>query len=101
MAKEETFGPLAPLYRFKDETDVIAMGNDTEYGLTSYFYVRDLSRVFRVGDALENGIVGVNTGVISNEVAPLGGIKASGLGREDSKYGIEDDLEIKYLCIGI
>ena len=101
VAKEETFGPLAPLFRFKDEADVIAMANDTEFGLASYFYARDLSRVFRVGEALEYGIVGVNTGIISNEVAPFGGIKSSGLGREGSKYGIEDYLEIKYLCIGI
>jgi len=101
VAKEETFGPLAPLFRFKDEADVIAMANDTEFGLASYFYARDLSRVFRVGEALEYGIVGVNTGIISNEVAPFGGIKASGLGREGSKYGIEDYLEIKYLCIGV
>lgn len=101
VAKEETFGPLAPLFRFKDEADVIALANDTEFGLASYFYARDLSRVFRVGEALEYGIVGINTGVISNEVAPFGGIKASGLGREGSKYGIEDYLEIKYLCIGI
>ncbi|WP_223513434.1 NADP-dependent succinate-semialdehyde dehydrogenase [Pseudomonas sp. GL-R-26] len=101
VAKEETFGPLAPLFRFKDEAEVIAMANDTEFGLASYFYARDLSRVFRVGEALEYGIVGVNTGIISNEVAPFGGIKASGLGREGSKYGIEDYLEIKYLCIGI
>jgi succinate-semialdehyde dehydrogenase/glutarate-semialdehyde dehydrogenase len=101
VAKEETFGPLAPLFRFKDEAEVIAMANDTEFGLASYFYARDLSRVFRVGEALEYGIVGVNTGIISNEVAPFGGIKASGLGREGSRYGIEDYLEIKYLCIGI
>ena len=101
VAKEETFGPLAPLFRFKDEADVIAMANDTEFGLASYFYARDLSRVFRVGEALEYGIVGVNTGIISSEVAPFGGIKASGLGREGSKYGIEDYLEIKYLCIGV
>ncbi|ATR83600.1 succinate-semialdehyde dehydrogenase I [Pseudomonas sp. FFUP_PS_473] len=101
VAKEETFGPLAPLFRFKDEAEVIAMANDTEFGLASYFYARDLSRVFRVGEALEYGIVGINTGIISNEVAPFGGIKASGLGREGSKYGIEDYLEIKYLCIGI
>jgi succinate-semialdehyde dehydrogenase/glutarate-semialdehyde dehydrogenase len=93
VAKEETFGPLAPLFRFKDEAEVIAMSNDTEFGLASYFYARDLGRVFRVA--------GVNTGLISNEVAPFGGIKASGLGREGSKYGIEDYLEIKYLCLGI
>lgn len=101
VAKEETFGPLAPLFRFKDEADVIAQANDTEFGLAAYFYARDLSRVFRVGEALEYGIVGINTGIISNEVAPFGGIKASGLGREGSKYGIEDYLEIKYMCIGL
>ncbi|MDT8922835.1 NADP-dependent succinate-semialdehyde dehydrogenase [Pseudomonas taiwanensis] len=101
VAKEETFGPLAPLFRFKDEDEVIAMSNDTEYGLAAYFYARDLSRVFRVGEALEYGIVGINTGIISNEVAPFGGVKASGLGREGSKYGIDDYLEIKYLCIGV
>ncbi|EMY8182058.1 aldehyde dehydrogenase family protein, partial [Pseudomonas aeruginosa] len=100
VAKEETFGPLAPLFRFKDEADVIAMSNDTEFGLASYFYARDMGRVFRVAEALEYGMVGVNTGLISNEVAPFGGIKASGLGREGSKYGIEDYLEIKYLCLG-
>ncbi|HAV2020559.1 TPA: NADP-dependent succinate-semialdehyde dehydrogenase [Citrobacter koseri] len=101
VAKEETFGPLAPLFRFKDEADAIAQANDTEFGLAAYFYARDLSRVFRVGEALEYGIVGINTGIISNEVAPFGGIKASGLGREGSKYGIEDYLEIKYMCIGL
>lgn len=101
VAKEETFGPLAPLFRFKDEEDVVAQANDTEFGLAAYFYARDLSRVFRVGEALEYGIVGINTGIISNEVAPFGGIKASGLGREGSKYGIEDYLEIKYMCIGL
>ena len=101
VAKEETFGPLAPLFRFKDEVDVVAQANDTEFGLAAYFYARDLSRVFRVGEALEYGIVGINTGIISNEVAPFGGIKASGLGREGSKYGIEDYLEIKYMCIGL
>lgn len=101
VAKEETFGPLAPLFRFKDEADAIAQANDTEFGLADYFYARDLSRVFRVGEALEYGIVGINTGIISNEVAPFGGIKASGLGREGSKYGIEDYLEIKYMCIGL
>lgn len=101
VAKEETFGPLAPLFRFRDEADVIRQANYTEFGLAAYFYARDLSRVFRVGEALEYGIVGINTGIISNEVAPFGGIKASGLGREGSKYGIEDYLEIKYLCIGL
>jgi len=101
VAKEETFGPLAPLFRFKDEAEVIAMSNDTEFGLASYFYARDMSRVFRVAEALEYGMVGINTGLISNEVAPFGGIKASGLGREGSKYGIEDYLEIKYLCLSL
>ncbi|WP_159237667.1 NADP-dependent succinate-semialdehyde dehydrogenase [Raoultella terrigena] len=101
VAKEETFGPLAPLFRFKDEADVIRQANDTEFGLAAYFYARDLSRVFRVGEALEYGIVGINTGLISNEVAPFGGVKASGLGREGSKYGIDDYLEIKYMCIGL
>lgn len=101
VAKEETFGPLAPLFRFKDEAEVIHQANDTEFGLAAYFYARDLSRVFRVGEALEYGIVGINTGLISNEVAPFGGVKASGLGREGSKYGIEDYLEIKYMCISL
>ncbi|MGV8842789.1 MAG: NADP-dependent succinate-semialdehyde dehydrogenase [Pseudomonas sp.] len=101
VAKEETFGPLAPLFRFNDEAEVVAQANDTEFGLAAYFYSRDLSRVFRVAEALEYGIVGVNTGIISTEVAPFGGMKASGLGREGSKYGIEDYLEIKYLCLGV
>ena len=101
VAKEETFGPLAPLFRFKDEAEVIAMSNDTEFGLASYFYTRDVNRVFRVAEALEFGMVGVNTGLVANEVAPFGGIKASGLGREGSKYGIEDYLEIKYMCLSI
>lgn len=101
VARDETFGPLAPLFRFKDEEDVIRMANDTEFGLASYFYAQNLSRVFRVAEALEYGMVGINTGLISNEVAPFGGIKASGLGREGSKYGIEDYLEIKYLCLSV
>ncbi len=100
-AREETFGPVAPLFRFKDEAEVIAMANDTEFGLAAYFYAKDLSRVFRVGEALEYGMVGVNTGLISNEVAPFGGIKHSGLGREGSRYGIDEYLEIKYLCLGV
>ncbi|WP_416310984.1 NADP-dependent succinate-semialdehyde dehydrogenase [Pseudomonas sp. W03] len=100
VSKDETFGPLAPVFRFKDEAEVIAMSNDTEFGLASYFYARDLARVFRVAEQLEYGMVGINTGLISNEVSPFGGIKASGLGREGSKYGIEDYLEIKYLCLG-
>ncbi|GGK05337.1 NADP-dependent succinate-semialdehyde dehydrogenase [Pseudomonas matsuisoli] len=101
VSKDETFGPLAPLFRFKDDAEVIAAANDTEFGLASYFYAKDLSRVFRVAEALEYGMVGINTGLISNEVAPFGGVKASGLGREGSKYGIEDYLEIKYLCLSI
>jgi succinate-semialdehyde dehydrogenase/glutarate-semialdehyde dehydrogenase len=100
VAREETFGPLAPLFRFTDEADVIAQANDTEFGLAAYFFARDLSRVFRVAEALEYGIIGINTGIISTETAPFGGIKASGLGREGSKYGIEDYLEIKYMCLG-
>jgi succinate-semialdehyde dehydrogenase/glutarate-semialdehyde dehydrogenase len=100
VAREETFGPLAPLFRFSDETEVIRQANDTEFGLAGYFYTRDLGRAFRVGEALEYGMVGINTGLISNEVAPFGGIKASGLGREGSKYGLDEYLEIKYLCLG-
>ncbi|WP_431323355.1 NAD-dependent succinate-semialdehyde dehydrogenase [Rhizobium sp. YTU87027] len=101
IAREETFGPVAPLFKFEDETDVIAMANNTEFGLASYFYSRDLSRVFRVAEELEYGMVGVNTGLISTEVAPFGGIKQSGQGREGSKYGIEEYLEIKYVCLSI
>jgi succinate-semialdehyde dehydrogenase/glutarate-semialdehyde dehydrogenase len=100
IVREETFGPVAPLFRFSDEADVIRQANDTEYGLAAYFYARDLSRVFRVAEALEYGMVGINTGLISTEVAPFGGMKASGLGREGSKYGIDEYLEIKYLCLG-
>tara|TARA_R110002051_G_scaffold38640_3_gene81967 strand:+ start:26185 stop:27645 length:1461 start_codon:yes stop_codon:yes gene_type:complete len=100
VAHEETFGPVAPLFKFDTEADVIAMANDTEFGLASYFYSRDLSRVWRVAEALESGMVGINTGLISTEVAPFGGVKQSGLGREGSKYGTEDYLEIKYLCMG-
>jgi succinate-semialdehyde dehydrogenase/glutarate-semialdehyde dehydrogenase len=101
VAKEETFGPLAPLFRFSQEDDVVRRANDTEFGLAAYFYTRDLSRVFRVGEALEYGIVGVNTGIISSEAAPFGGVKASGVGREGSKYGIDDYVEIKYMCLSI
>lgn len=101
VAREETFGPLAPLFRFTSEAEVIVRANDTEFGLASYFYSRDLGRVFRVAEALEYGMVGINTGLISTEMAPFGGVKASGLGREGSKYGIEDYLEIKYLCLGV
>jgi succinate-semialdehyde dehydrogenase/glutarate-semialdehyde dehydrogenase len=100
VSNEETFGPVAPLYRFKDEAEVIAQANDTEFGLASYFYARDLARVWRVAEALETGIVGVNTGLISTEVAPFGGVKQSGVGREGSKYGIEDFVEIKYVSMG-
>src|SRR6202795_4840319 len=100
VAKEETFGPVAPLFHFKTEAEVVAMANDTEFGLAAYFYGKDIARVWRVAEALEYGIVGINTGIISTEVAPFGGVKESGLGREGSKYGIEEFLEIKYLCIG-
>ena len=98
--REEIFGPVAPLFRFRDEAEVIAMANDTEFGLASYFYARDLGRVWRVAEALEYGIVGINTGIISNEMAPFGGMKESGQGREGSKYGLDDYLEIKYMCLG-
>jgi succinate-semialdehyde dehydrogenase/glutarate-semialdehyde dehydrogenase len=101
VAREETFGPVAPLFSFDSEEDVVAMANDTEFGLAGYFYSRDLGRVWRVAEALEYGIVGINTGIISTEVAPFGGVKQSGLGREGSKYGADDFLEIKYLCMGI
>lgn len=100
VAREETFGPLAPLFRFRDEADVIAQANDTEFGLASYFYAKDLARVFRVAEALEYGMVGVNTGLISTAEAPFGGVKLSGLGREGSRYGIEEFTEIKYVCLG-
>lgn len=101
VAREETFGPVAPLFRFETEEEVIALANDTEFGLASYFYARDLSKVFRVAEALEYGMVGINTGLISTEVAPFGGIKQSGQGREGSKYGIEDYTELKYLCLSV
>jgi len=98
--REETFGPVAPLFRFKTEEEAIRLANDTEFGLASYFYSRDVGRIFRVAEALEYGIIGINEGIISTEVAPFGGMKSSGLGREGSKYGIEDYLEIKYLALG-
>jgi succinate-semialdehyde dehydrogenase/glutarate-semialdehyde dehydrogenase len=101
VAREETFGPIAPIFSFKDEQEAIRMANDTEFGLASYFYTRDLGRTWRVAEGLEYGIVGVNTGLISTEVAPFGGVKESGFGREGSKYGILDYTELKYLCIGI
>jgi succinate-semialdehyde dehydrogenase/glutarate-semialdehyde dehydrogenase len=100
VAREETFGPLAPLFRFKTEEEAIRLANDTEFGLASYFYSRDIGRIWRVGEALEYGIVGINVGIISTEVAPFGGMKESGLGREGSKYGIEEFLEVKYLAMG-
>jgi len=100
VASEETFGPLAPVIRFETDDDAIAMANDTEFGLAAYFYSRDIGRIWRVAEAIESGIVGINTGIISTEVAPFGGVKESGLGREGSKYGIDDFIEIKYLCIG-
>ncbi len=100
IAREEIFGPVAPLYRFKTEAEAIALANDTEYGLAAYFYAGNVARVWRVSEALEYGIVGINTGIISTEVAPFGGMKSSGIGREGSKYGIEEFLEIKYLCMG-
>ena len=100
VAREETFGPLAPLFRFRSEEEAVELANRTEFGLAAYFYARDLGRVWRVAEALESGIVGVNTGIISTEVAPFGGVKESGIGREGSKYGIEEFLEIKYVCLG-
>ncbi|MGI8397643.1 NAD-dependent succinate-semialdehyde dehydrogenase [Agrobacterium deltaense] len=101
VAREETFGPVAPLFKFETEEQVIEMANNTEFGLASYFYSKDMSKIFRVAEELEYGMVGVNTGLISTEVAPFGGIKQSGQGREGSKYGIEDYIEIKYLCLSI
>ena len=100
VAREETFGPIAPVFGFRTEQDAIRMANDTEFGLASYFYTRDLARSWRVSEGLEYGIVGVNTGLISTEVAPFGGVKESGTGREGSKYGILDYTELKYVCIG-
>jgi succinate-semialdehyde dehydrogenase/glutarate-semialdehyde dehydrogenase len=101
VAREETFGPVAPLFRFHTEEEAVHMANDTEFGLAAYFYSRDIARVWRVAEALEYGMVGINTGLVSNEVAPFGGVKQSGLGREGSKYGIEEFLVVKYLCMGI
>ena len=100
VAREETFGPVAPLFRFKTEADAVSLANDTEFGLAAYFYGRDVARIWRVAEALEYGIVGINTGLISTEVAPFGGVKESGIGREGSKYGMEEFLEVKYLCFG-
>ncbi|MBT3908567.1 MAG: aldehyde dehydrogenase family protein, partial [Rhodospirillaceae bacterium] len=100
VAREETFGPVAPLFRFSDDDEVIKMANDTEFGLAAYFYSRDIGRVWKTAEALEYGIVGINEGIISTEVAPFGGVKESGAGREGSKYGIDDYVEMKYLCMG-
>ncbi|MFZ5789842.1 MAG: NADP-dependent succinate-semialdehyde dehydrogenase [Pseudomonadota bacterium] len=100
VAREETFGPVAPLFRFKTDEEAVALANDTEFGLANYFYARDLGRVWRVAEGLESGIIGINTGIISTEVAPFGGVKESGFGREGSKYGMDDFLVIKYLCMG-
>ena len=100
VSKEETFGPVAPLYRFSSDDEAVAMANDTEFGLASYFYARDIGRIWRISEALEYGMVGINTGIISTEVAPFGGVKESGIGREGSHYGLDEYLEIKYLCMG-
>jgi succinate-semialdehyde dehydrogenase/glutarate-semialdehyde dehydrogenase len=101
VAREETFGPLAPIFRFETEDEAIAIANDTEFGLAAYFYTRDLARAFRVSEALEYGMVGLNTGLISTAIAPFGGVKQSGFGREGSRHGIDEYLEIKYLCVGL
>jgi len=101
VTREETFGPVAPLIRFKTEDEVIGLANDTEFGLAGYFYSRDVGRIFRVAERMETGIVGANVGIISTEVAPFGGVKQSGLGREGSKYGLEEYLEVKYLLVGL
>ena len=97
---EETFGPVAPLIRFKDDAEAIRLANDSEFGLASYFYSRDIGRCWRAAEALEAGMVGVNTGLITTQVAPFGGVKQSGLGREGSKYGIDEYVEVKYICFG-
>ena len=101
FATEETFGPLAPVFPFDTEDEVLALANDTEFGLAAYFYSRDIGRIFKVAEALDFGMVGVNSGLITTEVAPFGGVKQSGLGREGSKYGIEEFVEVKYLCLGL
>jgi succinate-semialdehyde dehydrogenase/glutarate-semialdehyde dehydrogenase len=100
VAREETFGPVAPIFRFETDNEAVQMANDTEFGLASYFYTRDMGRVWRVAEALEYGMVGINTGLISTEIAPFGGVKESGIGREGSRYGIEEFVEVKYLCMG-
>jgi succinate-semialdehyde dehydrogenase/glutarate-semialdehyde dehydrogenase len=99
VAQEETFGPLAPLFRFHSDDEAVTMANATEFGLAGYFFSRDVGRIWRVAEALEYGMVGINTGMISNEVGPFGGIKQSGVGREGSRYGIDEYLEMKYLCL--
>jgi len=101
VAREETFGPIAPLFRFESEQDAIRMANDTEFGLAAYFYTRDLARSWRVAEALEYGMIGLNTGILSTEVAPFGGVKESGIGREGSRYGILDYTELKFVCVGL
>jgi succinate-semialdehyde dehydrogenase/glutarate-semialdehyde dehydrogenase len=100
VSHEETFGPVAPLIRFKTEAEAIRLANDTEFGLSGYFYSRDIGRIFRVAEQMETGIVGANVGIISTEIAPFGGVKQSGLGREGSKYGLEEYMEIKYILLG-
>ena len=100
VTREETFGPVAPLFKFEDEAEVINAANDTEFGLASYFYTSDISRAWRVSEALDYGMVGVNTGLVSTAEAPFGGVKASGLGREGSRYGLDDFMEMKYICMG-
>ncbi|MBD3610608.1 MAG: aldehyde dehydrogenase family protein, partial [Gammaproteobacteria bacterium] len=100
VASEETFGPVAPIFKFSTDEEAIAMANNTEFGLASYFYSRDIGRIWRVAEALECGMVGINEGIVSTEVAPFGGTKESGLGREGSKYGLDEYLELKYLCMG-
>jgi succinate-semialdehyde dehydrogenase/glutarate-semialdehyde dehydrogenase len=99
-AKEETFGPVAPVFRFETESEAIELANATEFGLASYFYSRDIGRIFRVAEALESGMVGINTGIISAAEVPFGGVKQSGLGREGARQGLEEYLELKYLCLG-
>jgi len=101
ICHEETFGPVAPVVKFETEDEAIALANASEFGLASYFYARDVGRVWRVAEALEAGMVGVNTGLISTEVAPFGGVKQSGLGREGSRHGLDDYMEIKYICLGL
>ncbi|HAV59551.1 MAG TPA: succinate-semialdehyde dehydrogenase (NADP(+)), partial [Planktomarina temperata] len=101
VRKEETFGPRGPRFKFENVGDVIAMANDTIFGLAAYFYAKDLSRVYKVAEALEYGIIGVNTGIISTEVAPFGGVKQSGLGREGSHHGMDEYLELKYICMSV